>query len=87
MTALPMSACCAFDVAVLGSGTVALMACLRPRDNLNATLGRAIPSRLRAGTGTDLVLSGEVDVHCTALFDDAIAGAMSWSGGPSVGVD
>jgi anti-anti-sigma factor len=64
---VPLATVCAYDLAELGSGAVAEMACLHPLTSRGAS-----EFRLYADEGANFALAGEIDFSCAALLGETL---------------
>lgn len=82
MSALPVTALCAYDLRELGRAAVAEMACLHPLASAGAT-----PFHLYAEQDVEFALAGELDLSCAELFATTLERIVPPSGGPELVVE
>jgi anti-anti-sigma regulatory factor len=82
MSALPVTALCAYDLCELGRAAVAEMACLHPLASAGAT-----PFHLYAEQDAEFALAGELDLSCADLFATTLERIAPLCCGPELVVD
>ncbi|MBV9012988.1 MAG: MEDS domain-containing protein [Pseudonocardiales bacterium] len=82
MSALPVTALCAYDLSELGRAAVAEMACLHPLASAGVT-----PFHLYAEGDAEFALAGELDLSCADLFATTLERIMPLCRGPELVVN
>jgi anti-anti-sigma regulatory factor len=82
MSALPVTALCAYDASELGAAAVAEMACLHPLANEGFT-----SFHLYADQDIDFALAGEIDLSCAGMYATTLGRIIDLSAGPELIID